>query len=216
MQQQSGRGAEPASATAGEYQSPNRPAKGRRAARSAPAPALRIAAPADLAVRGERETLALMGLPPGDGPEAQAALQGARQRIAFLEGALEASAKLEHAAQQFADRLEERSTRAREDYQRELSAMRGLVDQRERELRTLALEMGKLQGRLEVAEQRLIEARSEGSAAAERARSEGRAQIEALARAGAAPAPAAPWLEARDKRVLFVLLVIALLIWVLK
>lgn len=216
MQQQSARGSEPPPASAGEYQSPNRPARGRRARRAEPPPALRIAAPADLAVRGEREPLALLGLPAGSGPEAQAALDGARQRIAFLEGALEASAKLESAAQQFADRLEERSTRAREDYQRELSAMRGLLDQRERELRTLALEMGKLQGRLEVAEQRLIEARSEGSAAAERARSEGRAQVEALARAGASPAPAAPWLEARDKRVLLVLALLALLIWIFK
>jgi septal ring factor EnvC (AmiA/AmiB activator) len=197
------------------YQSPNR--RGARPTqRTGPPPALRVAAPSDLAVRGDSEAIVELAVRAGVGGQSLAELNQARQRIAYLEGALEASGKLESAAQGFAERLEERSAKAREDYQRELASLRTLLDQRERELRTLALEMGKLQGRLEVAEQRLLEARNDGQAATERARNESRAQVEALARAGAtAPAPAA-LLSSNEKRLLLALLLLALLVYAIK
>jgi hypothetical protein len=205
----------PAGGTEPGYQSPNR-LGGRRGRREGPPPALRVAAPGDLAVRGESEAIVELAVRAGVGGQSLAELNQARQRVAYLEGALEASGKLEAAAQGFAERLEERSAKAREDYQRELASLRGLLDQRERELRTLALEMGKLQGRLEVAEQRLLEARSDGNAAADRVRNESRAQVEALARAGATLTPASPLLDASEKRVLLALFLLALLIYMFK
>ncbi|MEZ5977895.1 MAG: hypothetical protein R3F34_06735 [Planctomycetota bacterium] len=86
-----------------------------------------------------------------------------RERVAFLEGALEASARVESAAQTFADRLEDRARSERKQYERDLASLRLQLEQRERELRTLALEMGKVQGRLEVAESKLLAASSEPS-----------------------------------------------------
>ncbi|WP_145064272.1 hypothetical protein [Engelhardtia mirabilis] len=110
----------------------------------------------------------------------------AKQRIAALETELNAARALERSAvtrleraeagsrserevmlveaRSERERLQEELRLERERHDREVGKLRALVDQRERELRTLALEMGKVQGRLEVAERRLVDAR-EGPAA---------------------------------------------------
>ena len=110
--------------------------------------AIEVAAPADLVRRS-----AAGGDPvrADDGVAAHL-----RVRIAHLEGQLAQAEKIEAAAQRFADSLEERSTAERERHTKELDALRTQLDHKERELRTLALEMGKVQGRLEAAESKLL------------------------------------------------------------
>ncbi|MEO0652690.1 MAG: hypothetical protein AAFZ65_18600 [Planctomycetota bacterium] len=98
-------------------------------------------------------------------------LERMRERAAQLEGAVEASSRLEQRATAELERVREDQRTAaeaarrelaetRERHERELRGLRELLDQRERELRTLALEMGVTRGRLEVAERRLLEAPS--------------------------------------------------------
>lgn len=107
-----------------------------------------VAAPSDLVRRSDVEAA------PGRGDDAVAA--HLRQRIAHLEGELSQAEKLEAAAQRYADSLDERSAAERERHASELDGLRTQLEHKERELRTLALEMGKVQGRLEAAEAKLL------------------------------------------------------------
>ncbi len=154
------------------------------------------------------------------GGSSSGGLSKARERVAYLEGALDASVKLERAAQSYADKLEERALQAREDYHRELGQLRTILDQRERELRTLALEMGKIQGRLEAAEQKLIESGVERSRIEERARTDASQSLAALTKATADPQRPAPIVERKDLVTVFYvaagLAAVALLTWMLK
>lgn len=110
--------------------------------------AIEVAAPADLVRRSND---------PGEPVRAgDAVTVHLRERIAHLEGELAQAEKIEAAAQRFADSIEERSAAERERHTAELDALRTQLDHKERELRTLALEMGKVQGRLEAAEAKLL------------------------------------------------------------
>lgn len=179
---------------------------------------LQVRSPMDLVHREEVE--AQVDLIVAERGGASGSLSKARERVAYLEGALEASVKLERAAQSYADKLEERALQAREDYHRELGQLRTLLDQRERELRTLALEMGKVQGRLEAAEQKLIESGMERSRIEERARTDATQSLAALTKATADPQRPSPVLERKDLVTVFYVAVglagVALLTWMLK
>jgi hypothetical protein len=115
--------------------------------------AIDVSAPQDLVKRADAPASApvapVIGVDPAEHEQV-------RRRVSFLEGALESSAKVEAAAREFADRVEERARASRERYDKDVSELRVQLDTKERELRTLALEMGKLQGRLEVTQQKLL------------------------------------------------------------
>ena len=107
--------------------------------------------------------------PTGEGAD-PAELERARARAGELEAALEHASELETRTREELGRAREERREEleraqallldeRERHERELKGLRDLLDQRERDLRTLALEMGKTQGRLEVAERHLLEAR---------------------------------------------------------
>ncbi|QDU84159.1 hypothetical protein Pla163_12640 [Planctomycetes bacterium Pla163] len=117
-----------------------------------------VSAPKDLVKRDERDAeVAAVRVGAGSGATAaeRAELERVRARVSYLEGALAQSERIESAAQSFSDTLEKRSAEERARHVSELDGLRTLLDQKERELRTLALEMGKVQGRLEAAEARL-------------------------------------------------------------
>jgi len=146
MQRDSGpeRGARPGAS----YASPNAPFGADWEPRHAPA--IEVVAPRDLVRRGEEPAApTVVGVDPGEH-------QRVRERVSFLEGALESAARVEATARGFADRLEERARQSREQYERDLGGLREQLEHKERELRTLALEMGKLQGRLEATQAKLL------------------------------------------------------------
>lgn len=142
---------------------------------------LDVATPADLVRRSVDERSAGGAAGP---VVSNAEVVRMKERVSYLEGALAQSEKVEAAAQRFADTLEERTSAERERHTQELDGLRTQLDHKERELRTLALEMGKVQGRLEAAETKLLTA---GSSAEPRASAASVAQD-----ARAAHAPNAP------------------------
>ena len=204
------------------YASPNRPGgrRARRDRRRALRP-IEVASPDQLVRRRDLESVVDLLVEDGQRvvrsgsrsrtPAVTSELLAARERISFLEGSLAASAKLERAAQAYADKIEERAAQAREDYQRETGALRTLLDQRERDLRTLALEMGKVQGRLEAAEQKALTGTREAEQAAERARADARAQVDVLANAARRSG-----FSTGEKLVMLLVALAALTIWALK
>lgn len=117
-----------------------------------------VSAPKDLVKRSDRDAepaAVSAGTAPGVSAAERADLERVRARVSYLEGSLAQSERIESAAQAFSDTLEKRSSEERARHVSELDGLRTLLDQKERELRTLALEMGKVQGRLEAAEARL-------------------------------------------------------------
>jgi hypothetical protein len=117
-----------------------------------------VSAPKDLVKRSDRDAdapSAHVGAGSGATAAERAELERVRARVSYLEGALAQSERIESAAQSFSDTLERRASEERTRHVSELDGLRTLLDQKERELRTLALEMGKVQGRLEAAEARL-------------------------------------------------------------
>lgn len=122
---------------------------------------LDVASPSDLVRRSVHERGGGAGAAAGalsDTAVSNAELVRMKQRVSYLEGALAQSEKVEAAAQRFADTLEQRTSDERQRHTSELDALRTQLDHKERELRTLALEMGKVQGRLEAAEGKLLTA----------------------------------------------------------
>lgn len=150
-------GTESSRGTSAAYTSPNDPFGASLEPRAGVASdvVIDVAAPQDLVKRADvpvappTAPVNVIGVDPAEHEQV-------RLRVSFLEGALQSSAKVEAAAREFADRVEERARASRERYDKDVSELRVQLDTRERELRTLALEMGKLQGRLEVTQQKLL------------------------------------------------------------
>ncbi|MHC4891778.1 MAG: hypothetical protein ACYTFV_00155 [Planctomycetota bacterium] len=119
-------------------------------------------------VRGPQDLVFADQIPEGDAVSSEE-LERLERRAAELESALSSAEELERRS---ARELEEARGEHRESLERartelehererhsiELRGLREILDQRERELRTLVLEMGKTQGRLEVAERNLLDA----------------------------------------------------------